>query len=425
MPGLVATPVLAMAALSGCSSSSDSGPATLTLWLDSDCPKNACVEAPLIAGFEKANPKIKIRLIPQPVSSYFQALKSASVTGHGPDLANMWPGGYMTPTLRYMADVKQWVPKTLIQQSTSTKYYAADTDVNKAVYAVPTGDQWYVGFYNKKLLAANGVSSLPQTWDQLFSACNTLKSHGVLPIVNGAEYGAAEMGPLPEWSYVASTLSPGDWSKLYDGKMKYDNPGLESQLQKWDDLYKAGCLNKDALRAQDPESQFEAGKAAFFFASGSWEVGNLTAKMGSNVGVIVPPYSPSPQHTLAETAGSAYAVMNYSKHEADAGKFVAYILSDAGQRIIANFGLPPTRPGFKTSNPLMNQLISMSADRATRLYPMFDDYTQPAVTNAITSKVPQALVGQISAADALSGVDAAFNSLPQGQKDVNVKLDGR
>ncbi|MDH2443333.1 ABC transporter substrate-binding protein [Amnibacterium sp. CER49] len=395
---------------------------TLTMWLNGDCPKSNCVEAPLIAGFEKANPKIKIKLVSQPISSYFQALKSASVTHRGPDIANMWPGGYMTPFLRYMANLNDFVPKSDIKQSTSTKYYAVNNDVAKAVYAVPTGDQWYVGFYNKKLLADNGISAPPQTWDELSADCKTLKSKGVLPIVNGAEYGASTMGPLPEFSYIASTLSPADWSGLYKGTVKYSDPRLQSQLQKWADLYKAGCLNKDAFNFPDPESKFEAGKAAMFLASGSWEVGNLTTKMGSNVGLLVPPYSPTPQHTLVETAGSAYAVMNYSKHEAEAGKFAAYILSDAGQKIIAKFGLPPTRPGFKTTNPLMNQLSAMSADPATQLYPMFDNYTQPGVTNALTSKLPQALVGQVPVSQALGAVDAAFAALPSSQKNVNVNL---
>lgn len=417
--------IVAATTMTGCTSSSASGPVTLTMWLDSDCPKNDCVEAPLIAGFEKANPKIKIKLIPQPVSSYFQALQSASVTHKGPDIANMWPGGYMTPFLRYMADLSQYVPRKDLTASTSTKFYAKDNDPNKAVYAVPTGDQWYVGFYNKKLFADNGVTSVPQTWDDLNAACTTLKGKGVLPIINGAEYGAAEIGPLSEWSYIASTLRPSDWSKLYDGRMKYDNPQLRSQLQNWADLFKNGCLNQDAFNFPDPESQFLDGKAAMFLASGSWEVGNIYKKMGDNVGLLVPPYSPKPQHTLAETAGSGYAVMNYSKHQDEAGKFAAYIMSDAGQKVIAKFGLPPTRPGFATDIPMMNELIKMSASHSTTLYPMFDDYTQPGVTDAINHKVAQALVGQLSPSAALSAIDAAFAALPAKQKEVHVNLTSK
>ncbi|MCH6472550.1 ABC transporter substrate-binding protein [Sinomonas terrae] len=398
---------------------------TLTLWLDGDCSKGDCVEKPLIEGFEKANPSIKVNLVSQPVSSYFQALQSASVTGKGPDIANMWPGGYMTPFLPYMADLSQFMSRDIIKQSSSTKFYAKDNDPGKQVYAVPTGDQWYVGFYNKKLFAQNGISATPKTWDDLNATCTTLKGKGVLPIVNGGEYGAAEMGPLPEWSYIASTLSPDDWSKLYDGSLKYNNPALQSQLQAWADLYKNGCLNKDALNSPDPESQFIAGKAAMFFASGSWEVKNLYEKMGDNVGLLVPPYSPQPQHALSETAGSAYSVMKYSKHEAEAGKFAAYILSDEGQQIIAKFGLPPTRPGFTTAIPMMNELIKMSSAPGTTLYPMFDDYTQPGVTDAITSKIPQVLVGQLGVSDGLSAIDAAFDALPAKQKDVHVNLTSK
>ena len=56
--------------------------------------------------------------------------------------------------------------------------------------------------------------------------------------------------------------------------------------------------------------------------------------MGKNLGVMVPPYQDTRRDALAETAGTGYTVLKYSKHIKEAGLFQRFILSDDGQKII-------------------------------------------------------------------------------------------
>ena len=85
----------------------------------------------------------------------------------------------------------------------------------------------------------------------------------------------------------------------------------------------------------------------------------------------------------------------------------------------------PTRPGFPTTDPLVNELSSMSTDPTWQNYPMFDNFTQPAVTDAFYRNLALVLVGEMGAEDALKSMDAAFASLPEDQKNVNYGLKGK
>ena len=199
------------------------------------------------------------------------------------------------------------------------------------------------------------------------------------------------------------------------GVQPYSDPRLVAQLDKWHQLYVDGYFNKDAFNYPNVIQDLIDGKTAMYLGGGSWQAGQLVKAMGDNVGVIVPPYSATPQKSIISFAGGGYSVMNYSKNVDAAGKFTAFVLSDEGQKIIAKYDAP-TRAGFPTSNPLLNEMATMSTAPGTVVYPMFDNFTQGPVTDALNRGIAQVLVGQISSTDALAAMDAAVASLPADQK---------
>jgi hypothetical protein len=64
----------------------------------------------------------------------------------------------------------------------------------------------------------------------------------------------------------------------------------------------------------------------------------------------------------------------------------------------------------------------MSTDPAMQNYPMFDNFTQPPVTDALVRNVALVLVGEMEPSDALAAMDAAFATLPEEQKNVDIGL---
>jgi len=410
---------------SASSSSIAAGPVQITMWVNGDCPPATCPEAALIKGFEAANPNLKIKLISQPPDNYWATLKAAVVTGTGPDLADMFAGGYMTPFKKYMVDARKYVPAKLISQSIGTNFYSEGNSNKNAVYAIPRENQFYIGFYNKKIFADNGITKIPSSWSELSAVSAKLAKAGIRPIVDGAQGGSAQIEPLFEFSYLATAHPIADWTKLLNGKLAFDNPILRQQVTSWADLYKKGYINKDAYNYPNTEQDFTDGKAAMFLGTGSWELPAIAKIMGDNLGVMVPPFSPTGKKMLIALPGAGYTMFKASKHQVEAGKFQAFMLSDAGQQILADLGQPPTRPGFKTSLAPMNDLLKISGTPGLNVYPMFDNFTQPAVTDAIHKKIAQALVGQLTASQALKAIDSATASLPADLRNAALNFDGK
>ncbi len=388
---------------------------TLTMWGQGDCPPDNCLGAALVDAFQKANPGIKINLVQQPVDGYFTNLLAQSVISRGPDIASMWAGGYMDQFKQYMVDLHKYVPDSILDSVNGIDFFSEGYNHKNAVYAAPNTAQWYIGYYNKKVFKDAGLDKVPTDWDELSADAKILKDKGYIPIVQGAVDGGASFAAWEDWSYLATALPPSDWSKMLSGDMPYNNPTMVAQLTKWNQLFKDGYFNADAYNSPTALQDFIAGKAGMYLGGGSWQAGQLVKAMGEDVGIIVPPYSDTPTKAAVSFAGGGYAVMSYSKNVDAAGKFAAFVLSDEGQAVIAKYDAP-TRAGFPNNNPLLNDMASLSGKPDTVNYPMFDNFTQAPVTDALSRNVPQALVGQMSPADVLSSMDAAYASLPADQK---------
>jgi ABC-type glycerol-3-phosphate transport system substrate-binding protein len=155
--------------------------------------------------------------------------------------------------------------------------------------------------------------------------------------------------------------------------------------------------------------------------AGSWNIPELQAGMGDSVGVLIPPYSDTPIKSVSSTAGQGIVVTTYGQHKDEAGKFAAWILSDEGQTALGKLSAP-TRPGFMASNNLINELAEKSSAEGVINVPMFDNFTQPGVTDALYRNVALVLINQMTPTDALAAVDAAFDALPPEQKQVHINL---
>lgn len=387
----------------------------LTMWGMGECPPDNCMNAALISAFEAENPDIKINRIQQPVEGYFTSLLAQSVIKRGPDIAAMWAGSFMDQFKPYMVDLHAYLSDDVVASVNGIQFFSEGYDSANAIYAAPHTAQWYNGFYNKKLFAEAGIEAVPTTWDELQAAGELLLAKGITPIVQGASGGSAQFAAWFDWSYNATAVPLNEWGKLMSGEKPYSDPRLIANLKRWQQLYTAGIYNKDAYNHPDPIDDFIAGTAGMYLATGSWESNNLLRAMGDDVGVIIPPYSETPQNAIVSFTGGGYSVMNYSPNVEAAGKFAAFVLSDAGQAVIAKYDAP-TRPGFPTNNRLLDELAEMSSQSDRVVYPMFDNFMQGPVADTMNRNIAQVLVGQITPEEALATMDATVASLPAEQK---------
>jgi raffinose/stachyose/melibiose transport system substrate-binding protein len=391
-----------------------SGPAsasaktTLTLWQNYGTVQGGVATTNLVKAFEKANPNITIKIVAQPGTSYFAQLQAASISGNGPDLAVMWTGIFTLQYSKFLQNLKGNVPAADLAKMAGMQWVAPNFDTSQGAYVVPLDQQFYIGFYNKKLFKKAGITSVPTDWAQLFADCAKLKAIHVTPIVYGN--GGQAMSYL-----MIGSHSLADWKGLYDGTIPWTDKSNVAQLAKWASLQSKGYTNKDVLTKTNNLQDFESGKAAML-VDGTWDTQQFTTSLGSNVGAFVPPFSNTPVKGVVAYDGDGYSVMKYSKNKAAAYKFLDYLTTAAAAKIIDAAGLIPDLTGATTSNSVNQQMLNFVAVQHMTAYPMLDNFVQGNVVNAGNKVLPAVLGNQQTPLSALQNMRQIWSQLPAAQR---------
>lgn len=397
---------------------SSSTPVTLTLWHNYGTEDNATATNNLVKAFEKLHPNIKINVVSQPANNYFSLLQASAISHTGPDLAVMWTGLY---TLKYkdlLTNLNSYIPVSSMEKMNGIKWASNGFNPSKGVYVVPLENQFYIGFYNKALFKKAGIASPPQTWSQLTADNKLLKKAGIEPMLygSGSQNLGSEFYPYYDLSYLMMGVYPlSQWQGLYSGQIPWTNAKIANQLTKWVDLKKAGYTNANPLTNINSLGQFENGKAAMII-KGNWDTKTLEQKLGSNLGVFVPPFSNSPIKGVVEFPGDGFAVTKFSKHKAQAAEFLKFLLTPQAQQIEAKAGLIPDLKGATTSDPVSNAMLAFSAKDGYTQYPMLDNVIQPNVVNTGSKVLDAAFSGNMSVNQALQAMKTTWSQLPTNQR---------
>lgn len=394
-----------------------SAPVTLTLWHNYGTEDNATATVNLVKAFEKLHPDIKIQVVSQPASNYFSLFQAASISKTGPDLAVMWTGLFTLQYQQFLANLKQYIPMTQLSKMNGIQWTAPNFDIKKGAYVVPLENQFYIGFYNKAMFRKAKIASPPRTWQQLFQDCRKLKAAGYTPLLygSGSQNLGSEFYPYYDFSYLMmGSYSLAQWKGLYTGQIPWTSPAIVSQVSRWVQLYKDGYTNKDVLTNVNSLGEFEKGKGAMLI-KGNWDAAVLQQKMGSNLGVFVPPYSNTPMHKVVEYAGDGFAMTQYSKHKPQAIAFLKFLMTPQAQRIISKAGLIPDLKGYTPSNALDRTMLKFGSEGYIE-YPMLDNVTQPEVVSAASKELDAAFGGAIQVHAALRNMQQTLMHLPKNRR---------
>src|SRR5580692_7329484 len=182
---LLAAAGLALAACGSSASSgtsSSSGKITLTFWENYGTQLSLLNTAKnLIGAYEKLHPNVTIKMVSEPANNYFALLQASAISHTGPDLAVMWTGLYLPPYADILANVRPYMPASVLANIEEPQWGAQNFDASSAILAMPVDAQFYMGFYNKKDFSKAGIASPPTDWSQLSADCTKLKGIGVTP----------------------------------------------------------------------------------------------------------------------------------------------------------------------------------------------------------------------------------------------------
>ncbi len=397
---------------------SASSKVTLTLWQNYGTEQNAVATKNLIKAFEQLHPNISITDVAQPGTNYFQLLQSSAISNNGPDLAVMWTGIYDLQYSSFLVNLKGNVPAADLAKMEGLQWEAPNFDTSLGAYVMPLETQFYIGFYNKRLFAEAGITTVPTDWTQLFADCKLLKAKGIQPLVygNGGQAISTEFYPWYDMSYLMIGAHPlSQWKDLYDGSLPWTSSTNIAQLNKWEELEKDGYTNDDVLTNTTNIQQFEKGKAAML-VDGTWDTAQYTGAMGTNVAAFVPPYSNTPIKGVVEYPGDGFSVMKWSKHKKQAFEFLDFLTTTQAGNIINAAGLIPDISGLKTTNPVNQEMLNFVTVQHLTPYPMMDNYVQVNVGDAADKVLPAVLAGQEKALAALQNMAQAWQQLPAAQR---------
>jgi len=420
--GVAVAAMLATACSSsgGTSSSSTSGPVTLTIWHNYGTEQNATALKNLAAAFHKLHPNVTVNVVSQPADNYFALLQAAAVSKTGPDLAVMWTGLFTLQYKDFLANLQGKVPAPALARidPDALKWTSNDFNASNGPYVIPLENQFYIGFYNKAAFAKAGVSAVPTDWSQLFAACKKLRAAGYMPLTygNGGQPLGAEFYPWYDMSYMMIGSYPvSEWLKLYSGQIPWTASVNSAQLSTWAKLKSSGCTNSDVLTKTNNLGDFETGKAAMMI-DGTWDTQKFTDALGDKVAAFVPPFSSTPIKGVVDYAGDGLSMTTYTKHPTEAAQFLTFMTTPQAGAIVNAAGLIPAIKGMSTSNPVNQQMLNFVSQDHMTAYPMLDNVVQPNVVTTGSKVLPSVLNGTMSPSAALQNMQTTLGQLPADQR---------
>ncbi|SRR6266851_2352826 len=401
-----------------------SGHVTLTVWQNGNLQDTGFgFMTGVVKNFEKAHPNVTVQIVAKPQDNYFALLQTALISHNGPDIADVYAGSYLTNLTPYLLNLNKYVPASTRKSLAGIAYYSKDGNTDEATYAIPSEDQFYNMWYNNSLFAKAGVSSPPTDFAEMAADCKKFSAKGIMAYADGSPtFVTPGMGAIQDWSYFAAAVyTISQWNSILDGTIPYNSAALVKEVNSWASLYKAGCTSKN-MTTQNTDQLFETGKVAMVMNYNG--LGPTYSKaLGDKLGVMVPPWSETPQHTMIELPGAGYAVAQASPNAKLAAEFVAYTVSLTSQRLEAASGALPVVKSVPAQG-VPAQLLALAHSGKYTLYPMFDNYMQPAVVAQIDNQLTLAFIGRESAQAALSNMEKAFQSLPSAERKVDYHLGG-
>ena len=324
----------------------------LTWWDTSDATNEAPVYKEMIAEFTKAYPNVKINYQSVPFGEAQNKFKTAAAAKSGPpDILRAevaWVPEFASLGYLYKLDGTE-LTKDMDDFLAAPK---GSTQWNGGTYGVPQVTDTLGLMYNKKMLAAAGVTA-PKTWDEMKAAAATIKTK------TGKD--GVYLNPA---GYYLLPFIYGEGGNLLDPQAKKivvnDAPAVAGVTKAQELLKSPGFTKAPATEAYKAMMDaFNAGNVAML-VQGPWETANVTkaATFGGkdNLGIAAVPAGS--KKAGAPVGGHDYVV--YQGMSSDKAKaaiaFIKFMTSAENQAKIADkLGVLPTRKSAydKVTNPLV------------------------------------------------------------------------
>ena len=287
------------------------------------------------------------------------------------------------------------------------------TTINGATVSVPAVTNTVIVYYNKKMLAENGVQ-VPETLDDLKMAGAIFNGKGIAPIVYPA--GQDRNFPMFPFYVMAGRLKADGLMREADlGLKPWTSPELIQAAELAESVVTSDLLAKGALGIKEPDaiSIFAGGKSAMFWG-GQWMRKSIREALPPDFDLGIFPFpaiaAGGPRPTLS-SVGITLTVNKNSKNPDLAFEMIKAITGSWGKiEYTKNLGLSPNGPISAESiayqmqslkDPLYPEFLQLQPTGTTRVL-----FT-PQVQEALYQGMQAIFAGQKKASQVMEEVETA------------------
>ncbi|MGH1524123.1 ABC transporter substrate-binding protein [Leifsonia sp. L25] len=347
--GVVA--LIATAGLAGCSQGSSGGPSTITYLshLAATAGPGKDLENKLVADFEKANPNVKVNIIPVDSGAESQKFQTLASAGSPPDVYLV--SNDQMPQL-FSKNVLAPIDYSSLGysgiSSLKGKYLKGVLDgysQHGTYYGVPSEVSNYGAWVNTAAYQSAGVA-VPKTWSDVCAAGpKLLKKDASGKVTQEAVVLPTNLAVSQVYFVDAIAHENGGALFSADGKKSFlTSEASKKAFQTVQDLVSKCQASVPSINGSDvgaDRTTYGAGLGGMLFTAGSWYLGSLQKQYPT----VAPPVSVAAEYPAADngkTASTAYGyawvVPKGSKNPQAAWKFIR-TLQNAGLDYFNQIGI--------------------------------------------------------------------------------------
>ncbi len=369
--------------------------------------------APLAQEFERANPRVRVRVQQIPWTAAHEKLLTAYVGGALPDVAqlgNTWVPEFAALNALQPLDSLLAADSAVVPRGDYFPGVLATNVVDGVLYGLP----WYVDtrvmFYRSDLLRAAGVTTPPTTWAGWRDALARVKKvqpAGAFPVLM----------PLDEWAQplIFGLQTGAPLLADHDTRGGFRDPRFRKGFEFYVNLFKDGLAPSLAnTQISNVYQEFAAGRVAMYI-TGPWNVGEFRKRLPDSLqGAWATAPLPGPDSAgVSFAGGSSLVMMRGSAKQAAAWKFVTFMADPARQaRFFEQTGdLPARRSAWET--PKLAGDVHLAAFRVqlSRLRPSPAVPEWELISSRLAQAAERAARGRQTVDEALAALDADVDDI--------------
>ncbi|PZL98848.1 ABC transporter substrate-binding protein [Pantoea graminicola] len=358
-------------------------------------------------SFQQQHPDISVNLEFVPYEALHDKIVAArGAGGNGYDVVlfdAIWPAEFA----RF--DLLQDVSARITPAEKENVFPGA---MNTVIYKGKTlGMPWILDtkylYYNKAMLAKAGITTPPQTWQQVLDDAKIIRQKQIVTY------------PLVwSWSQAEAlvcdytTLVSGFGGQFYqNGKLSFSSPASLKALNLMKSSLDEGLSNPASREylEEDVRKSFSNGDAAFAL---NWTyMYNMAndpkqSKVAGDVGIMPAP-GDAPGKVGAVNGSMGLGIAKGSTHPDQAWQYIQYMTSQPVQNQYAKLSLPIWKSSYQDEAVKKGQeSLIAAADKSLNVMlsrPETADYSR--LSNQLQQQLQQVLLGKIPAQDAMATVD--------------------